>query len=302
MMVYVYLYGRLGNNLAQIGAAATLAARLRCDFAAVPVTSYWCPEPDNCYLNDYLKDFRKTIFKKVSFVDSVPDSVIPINEDVNWKCVSWDDLDISSDKDVLLNGVFLNANFVDRKICSDLFACPLDIKEGLIRKYKINTGVGSIVVRRGDYMNLPNFYAICGESYYRKAMKYLEFQCGIKRWLIISDDIEWCRGVFKGNKFTIVEEPPLIDLYLPTLCPCNIISNSTFAWWGAYLNSYENQVVCFPKPWYFLSFKSGESSIQNYFCAINNWFGISNFDFLQRLRGTFFYLKKILNKYIGDNS
>ena len=60
-MIYINLEGRLGNNLWQIAAAATLADRLGESFCAVPNRYYHCPEPDNCNFVDYIQPFKSTI-------------------------------------------------------------------------------------------------------------------------------------------------------------------------------------------------------------------------------------------------
>lgn len=293
MMVYVYLYGRLGNNLAQIGAAATLAARLNCDFAAIPIVSYWCPEPDNCYLNDYLRPFKQTIFRKINFLDAPSDNYIEIHdEDIS----SWGSIIMEQEKDILLNGYFFNTQLIDRAICQRLFEMPVSMLSKLVLKYKISVSTATIVVRRGDYLKLPHQYAICGRAYYYKAMKFLERIYDIKHWVVISDDIKWCKKVFKGEKFTLVDEPPLVDLYLPTLCSYNIISNSTFAWWGAYLNSHEDQIVCYPNPWYGIAYKEKEDVILNCFCRQKKWYDIDNFNCYWRMIGMYNYLKCVCLK------
>ena len=85
-------------------------------------------------------------------------------------------------------------------------------------------------------------------SYYKKAMA--TFDSG-SVFLIISDDITWCKKHFRGENFFFVDdEPPIVDLYLQSLCTHNIISNSSFGWWGAWLNpNPEKKIVC-PTPWF----------------------------------------------------
>lgn len=91
-------------------------------------------------------------------------------------------------------------------------------------------------------------------SYYNKAIDFLGRD---KKYLIISDDIDWCKRNFKGANFYFVDdEDPIIDLYIQTLCDNNIISNSTFSWWGAWLNPNKDKVVVCPDPWFGKSYSN----------------------------------------------
>ena len=69
--------------------------------------------------------------------------------------------------------------------------------------------------------------------------------------LVFSDDIKWCKENFIGDNFIFVEnEKDYIDLYLMSMCNHNIISNSSFSWWGAWLNQSKEKVVISPEKWY----------------------------------------------------
>ena len=69
--------------------------------------------------------------------------------------------------------------------------------------------------------------------------------------LVFSDDIDWCKGVFRGDRFTFIEgEKDYIDLYIMSQCKNNIIANSTFSWWGAWLNKNKNKKIVAPKKWF----------------------------------------------------
>ncbi len=266
-MVYVYVHSRLGNLLAQIGAAATLAHRLGTDFAAVPITSYWCPEPDNCYLLEYLEPYRKTIFQHVKFVETIPDGTRELRDDFS----SWDEIQVSADENIVLHGYFLKPTLLDRVWCQKLFVIPDAMKTDLMATYQISEGTGAVVVRRGDYMTLPHRFAICGKSYYFAAIQRLERQYGVNRWLIISDDTDWCKRTFVGEQYTIVDEPPLGDLYVNTLVKYLVISNSTFAWWGGYLNPHVDTKVIYPSPWYGIALRKSEINVKTRFCALDGW-------------------------------
>lgn len=300
-MVYVYLYGRLGNNLAQIGAAATLSHILKCDFAARVVASYWCPEPDNCYLNEYIEPYKTSIFRNVRFVDAVPEHAFMITDATVDKWGGWNETQIPEDQDIVLNGFFLNAKLINREICRNLFSVPDALINHYRRKYGISDMVGSVVVRRGDYLKIPHLYAICGKKYYKSAINMINQVCGCKiKWLIISDDEQWCKKVFAGNNFVVIEEPPLGDLIVPMLCSYNIISNSTFAWWSAFLNGNSRQICLYPKPWYFIGHSKLEYDIQNKFCSLTNWISVANINLYQMSRGILFYAKVVLRKFLGQ--
>lgn len=84
--------------------------------------------------------------------------------------------------------------------------------------------------------------------YFKNAISYFGKD---KLYLIISDDIEWCKKNFKGNNFFFSEgESSIVDLYLQTMCNHNIISNSSFSWWGAWLNNNPEKIVIAPKNWF----------------------------------------------------
>jgi hypothetical protein len=114
----------------------------------------------------------------------------------------------------------------------------------------------SIHVRRGGnpinknepaYHKNPFYTNLCGTDYYERAIELFPS----KDFLVFSDDIEWCKHNLKGKQFTFCEEKDEIKaLNLMAGCKDNIIANSSFSWWGAYLNPNLNKKVIAPKSWY----------------------------------------------------
>lgn len=103
-------------------------------------------------------------------------------------------------------------------------------------------------IRRGDYLVSPGHYINLDVEYYKNALKYIDNPGSI---LIFSDDISWCKDNFKGDKYIFIEnEKDYIDIYLMSLCNNNIIANSTFSWWGAWLNTNPNKIVISPNKWF----------------------------------------------------
>ena len=106
----------------------------------------------------------------------------------------------------------------------------------------------SVHIRRGDYISSPHmteFHTNLSETdYYQKAMEIIGGD-----FMFISDDIEWCKENFKGdNIFYSPFTEELEDLCLMTYCTNNIIANSSFSWWGAYLG-FDGKVIA-PNNWF----------------------------------------------------
>ena len=107
----------------------------------------------------------------------------------------------------------------------------------------------SIHVRRGDYLNFPQHHPIQTLEYYLKGIELLKNKTDL--FVIFSDDIEWCKENLKlKNCVYIVDEKDYIELYLMSLCKHNIISNSSFSWWGAWLNKNKKKKVIGPNIWF----------------------------------------------------
>lgn len=123
---------------------------------------------------------------------------------------------------------------------------------------KIKSSVSvSIHVRRGDYQS-PYFYnglgTICDISYYNNAIKLIEERLGNCHFFIFSDEVDWVKQNLNVNNATYIDfnhkDDSWQDMYLMSLCKHNIIANSTFSWWGAWLNNNKDKIVIAPKRWW----------------------------------------------------
>jgi len=122
-----------------------------------------------------------------------------------------------------------------------------------------NSNSVSIHVRRGDYVNFENMKKITGGtdlSYYAQAVSYIAERIPEPHFFIFSDDIAWCRENLK-IPFPVIycDEKTAgpknaFHLELMSLCKYNIITNSTFSWWGAWLNANLRKIVVAPKRWF----------------------------------------------------
>lgn len=115
----------------------------------------------------------------------------------------------------------------------------------------------SLHIRRGDYINHPQFRGICDLDYYKRAISYMEEHVNPQLYCIFSNDIGWCESslpdLLPGKKILYVDwnkgVAGYVDMQLMSLCRHNIIANSSFSWWGAWLNRNPQKVVASPERW-----------------------------------------------------
>jgi len=106
----------------------------------------------------------------------------------------------------------------------------------------------SLHVRRGDYLKTQHVHPVQTIDYYNKALDIVQPKGNI---FIFSDDIEWCKKNLSFDKMIFMENNSNIyDLRAMSLCSDNIIANSSFSWWGAWLNQNENKKIVCPKNWF----------------------------------------------------
>ena len=125
-----------------------------------------------------------------------------------------------------------------------------DLSFAYLECIKKNNSV-SIHVRRGDYLNLKNINVL-DVDYYMKAVEYIRKIVEKPTFYIFSDDLEWCKSslAFLGDCIYVERtQTEIDDLKLMSFCQHNIIANSSFSWWGAWLNQNPNKTVIAPKGW-----------------------------------------------------
>jgi hypothetical protein len=115
----------------------------------------------------------------------------------------------------------------------------------------------SLHVRRGDYVsNSKNvFIGVCSLEYYQKAIENIKALVDAPVFFVFSDDIDWAKNNLNLDKSTVfIDHNKSIESYndmrLMSLCKHNIIANSTFSWWGAWLNVNPEKIVISPKQWF----------------------------------------------------
>ena len=126
-----------------------------------------------------------------------------------------------------------------------------------IEKQEIECNSVSLHIRRADYIlnkQVNNDFGVCDLDYYYKAIKIIKNKVNNPHFFIFSDDINWAKDNLKiDDPIIFVSRANLQDyeeLMLMTKCKHNIIANSSFSWWGAWLNNNPNKIVIAPKQWF----------------------------------------------------
>jgi Glycosyl transferase family 11 len=116
----------------------------------------------------------------------------------------------------------------------------------------------SVHVRRGDYVSDPNtnrVHGSCSQDYYRRAVDYVSARAGSPHLFVFSDDQQWARRNLRlGFPATFVETNSPArnyrDMQLMARCRHHIIANSSFSWWGAWMNPSNDKIVVAPERWF----------------------------------------------------
>ena len=149
-----------------------------------------------------------------------------------------------------------------------------DIKEQVRKAFRFDQGVMqqetlamkeaikdtisvSIHVRRGDYLNAEEVYGeICTDAYYDAAIKYMLEKYPDATFYLFTNDLTWADFFVNARPFANIvvvkdntEYTGYLDMYLMKHCKHNIIANSSFSWWAAWLNSNQEKTVIAPARW-----------------------------------------------------
>jgi len=238
--------GRLANQMFQF-ASTVGVARKRDYVVKFPIENFISDSPDSydgCKLlecfdipDSYLTDgntiakhinyiYRENDFRYNTEVESIPDNIDLYGYFQNEK-------------------YFLNSKDEITE-CFKFKTYVVDEASAHIKDFKDSV---SVHVRRGDYVNQPGHHPVQTVDYYYKALEIV----GAKKVFIFSDDITWCRENIEIEGFDLQFmdiKNPYISMYLMSRCENNIIANSSFSWWAAWLNKNPNKSVIGPKLWF----------------------------------------------------
>lgn len=255
-MVITQITGGLGNQMFQyaIGKAISLQHN---EILKLDITSYDKFKPHNGYrlnaLNINENIANPSEIKKFRLLSYF--STLSGKQRLKEQERTIYDPEVFKYNNVYLNGYWHNENYF--KNIKNILEKEFTPKESLSidAKNYLQTVIGSnsisVHIRRGDYLKHPNL-GVLDLNYYKRAIKFFLENQQNPIFYFFSDDLNWCkenfsfveRKIFIENTLSEVE-----DLHLMTNCRHNIIANSTFSWWGAWLNNNVNKMVIAPQKW-----------------------------------------------------
>ncbi len=248
--VSVYLQGGLGNQLFQIAAVLHYAKK----FDYKPVIN------DVKKLHDREGDVGGyTYFDVFDEQNLFQLKKINYNRFYNYyQEKNPKDHFIKIPKNILLIGYFAGARFTDfvKQEMLEYLLGTKSVKTKIDTIYSVmieklgTEELLSVHIRRGDYLKLSKFHANLTIDYYEKGVKKFPENMPI---IIFSNDRDWCEEVFSEkfkNPLYFVSEVDYIELLLMSKIKNNIIANSTFSWWSAYMNEHKDKRVLAPKKWF----------------------------------------------------
>lgn len=138
------------------------------------------------------------------------------------------------------------------------FAAPLDGAAKSWAESILSENAVSMHVRRGDYVSNPvtlAVHGVCALDYYVKAVEAVATRVRNPVFYVFSDDLQWVReNLALAYPVRVVDvntgKASYRDLQLMSMCKHNIIANSSFSWWGAWLNANPDKVVVAPSRWF----------------------------------------------------
>lgn len=164
--------------------------------------------------------------------------------------------------DTYIHGFFQSEKYfksIEKELHADFqFKTPPDERnQKLIEKIGERNSV-SLHIRRGDYVQkkrYKNLYAACSLDYYQRAVEYIAQKVKNPSLFIFSDDMDWVKSNLNLPYESILVthntgDKSWEDLRLMSLCKHNVIANSSFSWWGAWLNNNPKKIVIAPQKWF----------------------------------------------------
>ena len=239
-MITCELMGGLGNQLFQIFTVISYSIKHNVPFTFNYSETLKIGRERPTYWNNLLRSVK-----------------LYTDTDVNIKCwynePSFRFSEIPKAENCSLCGYFQSYKYFEENKKTIIGLCELDQQRTPIRK------AISIHFRIGDFKQLQEYHPILGIGYYENAMRYLEDKIGNDYTVMVFCEREdqdvvrkmiACLNIKYPITFVDDSIPDWEQMLMMSSCEINIIANSTFSWWGAYLNDSPDRIVLYPSTWF----------------------------------------------------
>jgi hypothetical protein len=261
-MISSKLCGGLGNQLFQIFTAISYAIENSKPFFFLNNYQLGNGSNGSTIRYTYWNTFLSALKPFLRNINEIPQLTYITENDFKYQVLPIN----STSTCTLLVGYFQSPKYFNnyKEIIYKLL--KIDLKKSIVKnKIPIDfneTTYISAHFRFGDYKNYPNIYTLLTATYYKNALNNI-LKDGIKEYKVlyfcendsvneVNEIIDTLKSDFPQINF-IRADPQLEDweqMLLMSLCKHNIIANSTFSWWGAYLNTNPEKIVCYPDQWF----------------------------------------------------
>lgn len=270
-MVICSLFGGIGNQMFQYACAFSLATKLKrellIDYSFYKTFKIYHPMSD---LNNFFKIGEINSSLVSGKINLISKSILyqkfivklPYFNLFNKNIINESNFNvkkIKKKKIVYLLGYFQSELFFNKKNILRKFNLNFEegIDQSLKRKIQQCNSV-SIHIRRGDYLSKKLFEKniTLPINYYKISIDFIKKKIPNPIFFIFSDDIMWAKNVLKKELpfIHIVDNSKYknsskIDFFLMSICKHNIIANSTYSWWAAWLNKNKSKIIIAPSDW-----------------------------------------------------
>ena len=268
-MVAVELIGGLGNQMFQYAAAKALALKrnekLLLDnrlFATYNLHDYALHHFE--VKPTFLKE-GQIIFEPSAIIEKIKTFVSGERIFTKYEEQGFDydeNLFRLPQRNIYLKGYFQSEKYFlqfENQIRSD-FQITSSLQKNTLEMLQMIESVNSVSlhIRRGDYVSnaqTNDFHGTCSLKYYKQAIELIKKQVEKPVFFIFSDDILWAKQNLITNATTYFVDftnaaTNFEDIKMMSSCKNNIIANSSFSWWGAWLNGNKNKLVIAPGKWF----------------------------------------------------
>ena len=269
-MIIVRLQGGLGNQMFQYAAGKALAAQLNVPFKLETITSLQKDKHRSIALEELETKFELASWKEVKeFVRHPALYRHPVgllkggNHIYREPHFHFDKNFFKINDPVFLDGFWQSPLYFEsiENIIRKNFVVKPGFIHNVIEKGKELESTNSLAVhiRRGDFLNpkIAAYHGVLSAFYFEKAIALVKEKEPSATVYFFSDDIDWVKqnlARYKNAEFvSSFTHSAIEDFYLMTKCRHNIIANSSFSWWPAWLNTNPGKIVVAPKKWFAVS-------------------------------------------------